>query len=220
MTNNGKMYTTVMEKLNFEPRLDASNITVSIQGDHDIVVLGGEVSNYNEKFIAEQAVKNLAHVRSVVNEINIVLNSKYTTNDIDIAKEVNRALKASITVPYERIKSVVKDRIVTLSGEVNWQFQKNNAFNLVKDLIGVKSVINLIEVKQQVTVDANKVKENITQEFERHARLDANKVEVKVEGNKVILNGKLPSFAEIDDAEDAAWSIAGVERVENNITIG
>jgi len=220
MVNNGKMYTTVMEKLNFEPRLDASNITVSIQGDHDIVVLGGAVSNYNEKFIAEQAVKNLANVRSVVDEIEVVLSSKYATSDIDIAKEVNRALKASITVPYERIKSVVKDRIVTLSGEVNWQFQKNNAFNLVKDLIGVKSVINLIEVKQQVKVDANKVKENITQEFERHARLDASKVEVKVEGNRVILNGKLPSFAEIDDAEDAAWSIAGVERVENNITIG
>lgn len=220
MVNNGKMYTTVMEKLNFEPRLDASNITVSIQGDHDIVVLGGVVSNYNEKFIAEQAVKNLANVRSVVDEIEVVLSSKYATSDIDIAKEVNRALKASITVPYERIKSVVKDRIVTLSGEVNWQFQKNNAFNIVKDLIGVKSVINLIEVKQQVKVDANKVKENITQEFERHARLDASKVEVKVEGNRVILNGKLPSFAEIDDAEDAAWSIAGVERVENNITIG
>lgn len=58
-----------MEKLNFEPRLNATNITVSVQGDHDIIVLGGKVSSYNEKFIAEKAVKSLAHVKSVANEI-------------------------------------------------------------------------------------------------------------------------------------------------------
>lgn len=220
MTSNGKMYTTVMEKLNFEPRLDASSMTVSIQGDHDIVVLGGVVSNYNEKLIAAQAVKSIAHVRSVANEIKVVLNSKYTTNDIDIAKEINRALKSSISVPHERIQSVVKDRVVTLSGTVNWNFQKNNAFDIVQDLVGVKSVTNLIRVTQQVTVNATKVKESITREFERHARLDANNIEVRVAGTKVTLDGKVSNFAESNDAEDAAWSIAGVDRVENNITIG
>jgi osmotically-inducible protein OsmY len=114
---------------------------------------------------------------------------------------------------------VVKDRVVTLSGTVNWNFQKNNAFDIVQDLVGVKSVTNLIRVTQRVTVNATKVKESITREFERHARVDANNIEVRVAGTKVTLDGKVSNFAEINDAEDAAWSIAGVERVENNITI-
>jgi osmotically-inducible protein OsmY len=87
MTSNGKMYTMVMEKLNFEPRLDASNITVSVQGNHDIIVLGGKVSSYNETFIAEQAVKSLANVRTVVNKIVVDLATKYEKSDIEIAKE-------------------------------------------------------------------------------------------------------------------------------------
>ncbi|CAN0590528.1 unnamed protein product, partial [Ectocarpus sp. 12 AP-2014] len=63
-------------------------------------------------------------------------------------------------------------------------------------------------------------KAGIISEFEKHARLDADKIEIIVDGSKVILKGKARSFSEIDDAEDAAWSIAGVDQVENNITIG
>ena len=220
MTSNGKMYTTVMEKLNFEPRLDASNITVSVHGDHDIIVLGGKVSSYNEKFIAEKAVKSLAHVRSVANEIEVDLAAKYAKSDIDIAKDVTSAFKSAASIPDQRIQSVVKDGVVTLSGEVHWNFQKQNAFNVVQNLTGVKSIINTISVKPSVKIDAGKVKERITREFERHARLDADKIEIIVDGNKVILKGKARSFSEIDDAEDAAWSIEGVEKVENNIMIG
>jgi osmotically-inducible protein OsmY len=220
MTSNGKMYTMVMEKLNFEPRLDASNITVSVQGNHDIIVLGGKVSSYNETFIAEQAVKSLANVRTVVNEIVVDLATKYEKSDIEIAKDVTHILKSSVSVTHEHIQSLVKDEIVTLSGEVQWQYQKNNAFNAIRGLIGIRSIINKIVVKSPVKVDASKVKECIIQEFERHARIDADKIEVRVDGNKVILTGKLLSFREIDDAEDAAWSIPGVEIVENNITIG
>ena len=220
MTSNGKMYTIVMEKLSFEPRLDSSNITISIQGDHDIIVLGGKVSSYNEKFIAEKAVKSLTHVRSVANEIEVDLATKYERSDVDIAKDVTHALKSTTSVPDQHIQSVVKDGYVTLSGEVNWNFQKQNAFNVVQNLIGIKSIINTISVKSPVKVDPSKVKERITQEFERHARLDAAKIEIIVEGNTVILKGRARTFSEIDDAVDAAWAIVGVEKVENNITIG
>lgn len=211
MTSNGKMYTTVMEKLNFEPRLNATNITVSIQGDHDIIVLGGKVSSYNEKFIAEKAVKSLPHVKSVANEIEVDLAAKYKKIDVAIAKDVTRALKSAVSIPKQRIQSVVKDGVVILSGEVHWNFQKQNAFNIVQNLTGIKSIINTISVKPSVKIDTDKVKACILSEFERHAWLDAGKIEIIVDGSKVILEGKARSFSEIDDAEDAAWSIAGVE---------
>ena len=52
MVANGKLYTTVMEKLHFEPRLDSTNITVAIQGNHDIIVLDGKVKSFAEKLTA------------------------------------------------------------------------------------------------------------------------------------------------------------------------
>jgi osmotically-inducible protein OsmY len=90
-----------MEKLTFEPRLDSSNITVSVQGDHDIIVLGGTVASYNEKFIAEKAVQSLAHLRSIVNEIEVDLDTNYKKSDVAIANEITHALKAAVSIPHE-----------------------------------------------------------------------------------------------------------------------
>jgi len=59
MVANGRLYTAIMEKFNFEPRLDASNITVAIQGNHDIVLLAGKVKSFPEKLIAETIVKDI-----------------------------------------------------------------------------------------------------------------------------------------------------------------
>jgi osmotically-inducible protein OsmY len=219
MTNNGKTYTMVMEKLNFEPCLDSKNITISVQGDHDIIVLGGKVSSYTEKFIAERAVKSLANIRGVANEIEVDLDIKYKKSDIDIAKDISRALKSTVVIREKNIQSVVKNGFVTLSGEVNWYFQKQNVFNLVHNITGIKSIINNIIVKPLVKINADEVKKSITREFERHARIDADKIEVIVNGTTITLGGKASNFAEMDDAEDVAWSVEGVEKVENNIKI-
>jgi osmotically-inducible protein OsmY len=219
MTNNGKMYTNVMEKLNFEPSLDASNITVSIRGDHDIVILDGTVQSFTEKLAAEKAIKSLANVRAIANEIEVDLSTKYKKTDIEIAEEVTNALKKNVITASKNIQSVVKNGVVTLTGEVNWYYQKNSAFNAINNLIGIKSIFNNINVKPLMVIDSSEVKKQITKEFERHARIDANTIRVTVEGRKIILNGEVRNYDEMEDAKDAAWSIAGVEEVENNLTI-
>lgn len=216
---NSRMYNTVMEKLNFEPRLDASNITISIQGDDDIVLLGGSVASFSEKLIAEQAVKSLAKVKTVANDIEVNLSMKYKKTDIEIAKDITNALDSSVFVPSEDIKVVVKDGVVNLSGEVHWQFQKNRAFDAIKNISGVKYIENNIKIKPAISIDSSNVKEKITKEFERHARIDAGKISVKTEGRKIILKGTVRNFDEKDDAANAAWSIPGVDEVENKLTI-
>jgi osmotically-inducible protein OsmY len=213
------MYTTVMDKLNFEPRLDASNITVSVQGNHDIILLSGHVGSFGEKLLAEKAVKNLANVRAVANDIEVNLAAKYQKSDIEIAKDVTRSLKSSFFVPDEDIKVVVRDGVVTLSGSVEWNYEKNNAFNSVHNLFGVKLVINNITIKPSTKIDINAVKDKITKEFERHARIDARRIKVETTGSKITLKGTVSNFDEIDEAGDAAWSIPGVEEVKNELTV-
>lgn len=219
MTSKDTIYTNVMETLKIEPKLDATNITISIQGNNDIVLLGGKVSSFAEKFAAEQAVKKLANVRGIANDIEVDLSAKYVKSDVEIAKDVLHALKSSISIPDENIKSVVKNGIVTLSGEVNWQFQKNNAFNAVHDLFGVKGVINSINIKPSTKIDAAEVKKQIINEFERHARIDANNIRVMVTGSSVTLEGKVRNFDEFDEAEDVVWLMAGVEDVKNKLEV-
>lgn len=141
-------------------------------------------------------------------------------SDVEIAAEANKALKSNVMIPYERIKIIVKDGYITLSGEVEWQYQRTAAVFAVSNLLGIKSVINNIIVKPSAhIIDANKVKEQITKEFERHARIDASKIKVEVEGRKIILKGAVRNFDEMDEAVDAAWSIPRVENVRNDLLI-
>ena len=219
-TNNESMYTSVMEKLNFEPRLDSSNITVSIQGDHDIILLAGHVGSFAEKILAEKAVKKLANVRAVANDIQVNLTTKYKKSDIEIAKDVTQLLKSNFFIPDKDIKIVVKDGVVTLSGEVKWNYERNYAFNEVHNRYGVKGVINDIIIKSSTTINTKTVKDKITKEFERHARIDASRIKVETSGSKITLKGTVSNFDEIDDAEDVAWSIPAVEEVQNELTIG
>ena len=219
MTNNGSMYTTVMDKLNFEPRLDASNITVSVQGNHDIILLSGHVGSFGEKLLAEKAVKNLANVRAVANDIEVNLAAKYQKSDIEIAKDITRSLKLNFFVPDEDIKVVVRDGVVTLSGSVEWYYEKHNAFNSIHNLFGVKLVINNIVIKPSARIDITAVKDKITKEFERHARIDARRIQIETNRSKITLKGTVSNFDEIDEAEDAAWSIPGVEEVKNELTV-
>tara|TARA_B110000503_G_C7138692_1_gene409958 strand:- start:391 stop:1056 length:666 start_codon:yes stop_codon:yes gene_type:complete len=219
MTDNGTMYTKVMEKLNFEPSLDTTNITISIQGNNDIVVLGGTVESFYEKLVAEKAVKSLMNVRTIANEITVDLSILYHKTDVEIAKEVTNAIKNNIITASKNIQAIVKNSIVTLTGDVDWNYQKSAAFNSINKLLGIKSIINNIEVKPSIVIDSSKVKSQITKEFEWHARIDADKIKVTVEGKKIILTGKVSNYDELDEAETAAWSVAGVEKVDNKLTI-
>lgn len=219
MVSNGKLYTTVMEKLNFEPRLDDSNIAISIKGNHDIVVLDGKVKSFSEKLIAENAAKSVHGVKAVVNEITVEPSLEYKRTDAEIATEAIRALKSTVWVPAEKIQTVVKDGNITLSGEVEWQYEKSSAFSAVKNLRGVKVVINNITVKPAIAIKEDKVKQEIIKEFERHARLDASKIKITVQGRTVSLDGEVANFDEQEIAENAAWSIPGVAEVKNNLEI-
>lgn len=219
MTNHGKTYTKVVEKLEFEPMIDASNIAISIQGDDDIVVLSGTVKSFAEKFAAEKAVKSLTNVRTIANEIEVNFSTNYHKTDVEIAKEVTNALKNNVFIASKNIQSVIKHGIVTLTGNVAWHYQKKEAFDSINRLFGIKSITNNIKIKPLITIDSSKVKSQITKEFERHARIDAEKIEIIVEGNNITLTGKVRNFDEIDEAEHAAWAVTGVENVNNKLTL-
>jgi len=106
---------------------------------------------------------------------------------------------------------------VTLKGEVEWQYQKQDAERVVRRLTGVKGVTNLILVKPRVT--PSELKQKIEQALIRSAETDAQRITVEVQGSKVILKGMVRSWAEREEAERTAWLAPGVTSVENRITL-
>jgi osmotically-inducible protein OsmY len=205
----------VMAELKWDPFLKASEIGVAVK--NGVVTLNGLVSSYSMKLAAEKAAKNVAGVKAVAEDIQVGISPAFRKTDTEIATAVLNALKWHTGVRDEKIKIKVEDGIVTLEGEVEWEFQRTNARTAIENLLGVHSVVNLIKVHPKV--EPADIKQKISNAFHRSATVDSSRIKVDISGKTVTLSGKVRSFMEKDDAARAAWFAPGVVKVINNIEI-
>lgn len=215
MKTDAEIQKDVMDELRWEPILHASEIGVSVR--NGIVTLSGTVDGYLKKTVAEKAAKRIAGVKAVAEDIEVKYPHDLIKNDTEIAEAVVNALKWHSGVAEEKIKIKVEDGVVTLDGEVDWEYQRNSAVAQIEKLIGVRTIVNNIAIK--ITLPSRDLKQKISAAFHRSATIDANKISVETSGNKVTLKGMVRSWAEKDDAEKAVWAAGGVTKVENLLEI-
>jgi osmotically-inducible protein OsmY len=203
-------------ELDFEPSIDAAEVGVAVKDG--IVTLTGRIDSYWAKVAAERAVFRVAGVNAVANDLEVRLPTASERTDEDIARAARNALEWDVLLPSDTIRVAVSKGWITLEGSVDWQYQKQAAERAVRGLTGVRGVSNLIEVKPHAR--PTQVKAQIQEALKRSAELDANRIVVETDGDKVILRGTVRSWAEREEAERAAWRAPGVRSVDNRITVG
>jgi osmotically-inducible protein OsmY len=215
MKTDAELQQDVMNELKWEPTLKAAEIGVAVKDG--IVTLSGYVDSYVKKLVAERAAARVFGVRAVAEEIQVRLPGSLKRSDEDIAGMVANVLEWNVLVPHDRVKVQVQDGLVTLSGEVDWGYQKFAAEEAVRNLMGIVWFNNQITVKP--TVKPQDIKDKILSAFQRNALLDSRRIKIETRGGKVILSGSVRSWGERAEAQWVAWAAPGVFEVENDILI-
>lgn len=215
MTTDRELQERVLNALEFEPGVDAAKIGVTTH--EGVVTLRGSLSTFYEKWRAECAAAHVHGVRAIANDIEVLPDHHTRRNDTAIAEAAANAISWDTAVPAKSVLVRVNDGWVTLTGDVEWQYQREAAEHTVRRLYGVKGLTNSIMVKPLVHVAD--VKSKIEDAFRRSAEIDAQHVRVEARDGQVVLTGTVRSISERSEAERAAWSAPGVIMVDDRIAV-
>ncbi len=205
----------VLAEIDWDPQIESTEVGVTVK--KGAVTLMGTVTSYSEKLAAERAAKRVKGVHAIAEDIKVRYPSDKTVSDTDIAQRISNIIEWNTSIPRDAITAEVRDGFVTLSGEVDWNYQREVARNQIANVRGVTAVSNLINVKPRVA-EADVSKE-INRALHRNADLEASHVKVDVSGGKVTLSGNVKAWHERKLVEDAVWAAPGVTQVVDNLRV-
>jgi|SRR6185437_1355496 len=215
MKSDRELQRDVTAELNWDPSVDASRIEVEA---HDgIVSLAGLVNSYAQKCHAQTAVWRVGGVEGVIADLEVELPPTDRRSDDDIAKAARNVLAWNTSVPPRRVKVAVSQSWIMLSGNVEWEYQGRAAESALRNLVGIKGLLNLIEIRPGI--EPRDVTRQIEAALRRRFFRRAKQISVAVNGGNVTLCGQLDSSSERNAARLAAWRAPGVRNVVDQTTI-
>ena len=203
----------VLAELTWDPRIEPNEVGVAVEDR--VVSLTGTVDTYAKKVAAEKAAHRVEGVRAVANDLSV--RTSATWNDADIATAAANALAVNTSVP-KGVDVTVNNGKVTLTGQVDWDYQRRAAVFCVEHVAGVRDVLDRISLKPR-PASAFEVKQGIERALIRDAEIDAKQIDVSVTGGHVHLSGQADSWSEKLAAGSAAWMASGVTDVINDIEV-
>jgi osmotically-inducible protein OsmY len=209
----------VMEEIKWDPRLKSIATQIGVTAKDSVITLSGEVDTYKKKIAAERAAQRVAGVKVVVVDIVVNPQENVSRTDVEITRAVCEALKWNSSINEDTIEVKVENGWVFLEGTTEWEFQRKIVEGIVHELAGVRGITNRIAVTSKLTVNPTDIKEKIAEAFHRSATVDSSGIKVKVNGSKVKLRGKVRTWIERQEAEEAASSSPGVVEVDNKIEV-
>lgn len=219
MKTNEELQHDVMEEIKLDPRLKFIASEIGVTAKDGVVTLTGEVDTYRKKLAAGRAAQRVRGVKVVAVEINVDLTGTDHKADVEIAETVNQVLRWNTAVDEDKIEIKVENGWIFLDGAVEWEYQRKAAERAVHDLKGVRGVTNRITLKTNILINPKEVKGKIAAAFHRSATIDASSVQVEIAGTQIKLFGKVRTWTERQEAENAVWSLPGITSVDNKIEV-
>jgi osmotically-inducible protein OsmY len=215
MKTDNALQLDVIAELKWEPSVNASNVGVEVKDG--IVTLAGHVDTYAEKWDAERAAQRVAGVKAIAVEMDVKLAGSDKRTDADIARAATNVLQWTTSVPQDSVKIKVEAGWLTLSGEVEWEYQRQSAADGVRYLMGVTGISDQIVIKPKISSQA--VRADIEAALKRRAQKDSRQISVAIDGHEVTLGGSVHSWSEKNLANHSAWGTPGVRNVVDNMTV-
>ena len=215
MKTDTQLQNDVMAELKWDPSFNAAEIGVQVK--NGVVTLSGHVDKYAEKWAAEKAAQKVTGVKALAVELNVTLPGSSNRSDADIARTAENVLEWTTNWPKDHVKVMVEKGWVTITGMVDYEYQRQLASSAVRHLMGVTGVSNQVTIKSKLT--SSTVKSDIEAALKRRALTDAQEIMVTVNGSKVTLTGVVHSWSERDMVSDSVWNTPGVTDVNDNISV-
>ncbi len=216
MSLDNDLTADVSDELFWDPKVDNTAIAVSADGGK--ITLRGTVGSLREKREAKKAAERVFGVISVDNQLQVKLMNDDKRADAELRGDVLQALMLDGLVPAT-VDAKVEDGFVTLNGTTEWQYQRDEADFVASNIVGTLDVVDEIELTYP-TPNAGDVQESIKKAFKRNAAIDADDLYISSDDGTVTINGNVNSWAEHDEALDAAWAAPGVTSVHDEMTVG
>jgi osmotically-inducible protein OsmY len=215
MEKNEELQKNVQDAIKWEPALNGSEIEVTVK--NGVVTLIGFVDSYSNKIQVENAVRNVNGVKAIIEKIEIKFDEVFKKTDIEIVDEILNTFKWNLSIPRDKITVKVEGGLVTLDGEINFQYQKEATKKSIENISGIIGIVNnvIIKTKENNIIE----KTNIERAISRNWTLHNQNITINVVGNKVVLNGTVNSFYQKYDAGCIVWNAPGVLAVENELEI-
>ena len=215
MSLDNQLTADVSDELFWDPKVDSAAIGVSAHGG--TITLRGTVGSLREKREAKKAAQRVFGVTSVDNQLKVRLMDDDRRADADLRGDVLQALMLDSLIPAT-VDAKVDDGFVTLTGTADYQYQRDEAEFVAANIVGALDVLDEIELTYP-TPDAGAVQESIKKAFKRNAAIDANDLTISSHNGTVTIDGTVRSWAEHDEALDAAWAAPGVTSVDDRMSV-
>jgi hyperosmotically inducible periplasmic protein len=135
-------------------RRSVSGTRTSVSVKDGVVTLSGTASSEAQRELTEEYAKDVEGVKEVKNEMKVAPATESLGRDLgeviddaSITAQVKSALLTHRSTSAAKTRVTTRDGVVMLSGEARNRAEKDLVTKLVRDIHGVKSVVNNMEMK-------------------------------------------------------------------------
>jgi osmotically-inducible protein OsmY len=205
----------VTEELRWDPLVEVERINVSAEDSR--ITLQGVVRTYAQKCRAEKIAREIRGVVEVRNELDVRLAiGSYRTDDgLERLAASIMQNHSALCDPLPRVTA--HDGWLTLSGVVTAEAQKRATEDALRDLAGIRGIVNCIEVAPR-TEDAGDTGVFLAAVL-RRGNLSVKELKVEVNGGAIAIDAKVASCAEHDALIELASCRRGIVSVEDRVVV-